>query len=83
MATGNGVIPETLAAVLERNALITAFVFVGIVVWVSYALSDRLTKGHIHGSAIAIALGLVLAYFGGSYTGGSTGMDYGSQGIAP
>jgi malonate transporter MadM subunit len=68
------VIPETLVAVLERNALITAFVFVGIVVWVSYALSDRLTKGHIHGSAVAIAIGLVLAYFGGRYTGGSSGI---------
>lgn len=65
---------ETLIAVLEKNALITAFVFVGIVVWISYALSDRFTKGHIHGSAVAIAIGLALAYVGGVYTGGSQGI---------
>lgn len=65
---------ETLIVVLEKNALITAFVFVGIVVWISYALSDRFTKGHIHGSAVAIAIGLVLAYVGGIYTGGSEGI---------
>ena len=33
-----------------------------------------LTRGRIHGSAIAITLGLVLAYFGGKYTGGSKGL---------
>jgi len=36
--------------------------------------SDKLTRGHIHGSAIAIAIGLVLAYVGGKYTGGSKGL---------
>lgn len=65
---------ETLASVLTKNALITAFAFVGILVWVSYFLSDKLTRGHIHGSAIAIAIGLVLAYVGGKYTGGSKGL---------
>jgi hypothetical protein len=68
------VILETLASVLTKNALITAFAFVGILVWVSYFLSDKLTRGHIHGSAIAIAIGLVLAYVGGKYTGGSKGL---------
>ena len=43
-------------------------------VWASYALSDKLTKGHIHGSAVAIAIGLVLAYVGGKYTGGNNGI---------
>lgn len=68
------VILETLILVLEKNALITAFVFVGIVVWFSYVLSDRFTKGHIHGSAVAIAIGLVLAYAGGELTGGTQGI---------
>ena len=67
-------IVDTLTAVLSKNALITAFAFVGILVWLSYLLSDKLTHGHIHGSAIAIALGLVLAYVGGKYTGGSKGL---------
>lgn len=65
---------DALEAVLVKNGLITAFVFVGILVWVSYEISARLTRGHIHGSAIAIALGLALAYVGGSMTGGSQGL---------
>jgi malonate transporter MadM subunit len=65
---------DSLAGVLSANALITAFAFVGILVWFSYEISQRLTRGHIHGSAIAIALGLVLAYVGGSLTGGSQGL---------
>lgn len=67
-------IPEALSAVLEKYGLITAFVFVGVLVWFSYQLSARLTRGHVHGSAIAIALGLVLAWVGGVQTGGSQGL---------
>lgn len=65
---------DSLAGVLVKNSLITAFVFVGILVWLSYEISARLTRGHIHGSAIAIAIGLVLAYVGGSMTGGDQGL---------
>jgi malonate transporter MadM subunit len=68
------VILETLAQVLTKNGLITAFVVVGILVWASYYLSDKLTRGHVHGSAIAIAIGLVLAWVGGKYTGGTNGL---------
>jgi malonate transporter MadM subunit len=67
-------IPEALVKVLAANSLLTAFAFVGILVWLSYWLSARLTKGHVHGSAIAIALGLVLAWAGGVLTGGSKGI---------
>jgi malonate transporter MadM subunit len=65
---------ESLGEVLVRNALIAAFAFVGILVWLSYEISTRFTRGHLHGSAIAITLGLVLAYVGGLYTGGSQGL---------
>jgi malonate transporter MadM subunit len=65
---------ESLADVLTKNSLITAFAVVGILVWLSYEISARLTRGHIHGSAIAIAIGLVLAYVGGSMTGGDQGL---------
>ncbi|HEY5666361.1 MAG TPA: malonate transporter subunit MadM [Gammaproteobacteria bacterium] len=67
-------IPDSLRDVFTANALIVAFVFVGILVWISYFLSDRLTHGRIHGSAVAIAIGLVLAYLGGRATGGSQGI---------
>tara|TARA_B110000046_G_C13016371_1_gene408965 strand:+ start:2606 stop:3295 length:690 start_codon:yes stop_codon:yes gene_type:complete len=42
--------------------------------WLSYFLSEKLTRGQIHGSAVAITIGLVLAYLGGKYTGGSKGL---------
>ena len=40
--------------ILIKNSLITAFVFVGVTVYLSYFLSEKLTKGRFHGSAIAI-----------------------------
>ena len=67
-------IADTFEQVLTKNALITAFAFVGMLVWVSYLLSEKLSRGHIHGSAIAIAAGLLLAYVGGKYTGGGKGL---------
>lgn len=65
---------EIFETVFVRNSLVVAFAVVGVTIWISYFLADKLTKGRIHGSAIAIALGLVAAYFGGKATGGSTGV---------
>lgn len=65
---------ESLERILAANELIAAFVFVGALVWVSYRISASLTRGHVHGSAIAITLGLVLAWYGGALTGGSRGL---------
>ena len=65
---------DLMAQVMSRYGLITAFAIVGITVWVSYQLSTRLTKGHLHGSAIAIMLGLLAAYVGGVVTGGNRGI---------
>ena len=67
-------IMDTLFQVFIRNGLVTAFAFVGLLVWISYVISGRVTKGRIHGSAIAILLGLVLAYVGGVVTGGDRGL---------
>ncbi|HIF06146.1 MAG TPA: malonate transporter subunit MadM [Gemmatimonadetes bacterium] len=65
---------DLMAGVMSRYGLITAFAIVGITVWVSYQLSARFTKRKLHGSAIAIMLGLLAAYFGGVVTGGSRGV---------
>lgn len=65
---------DILETVFVRNNLIVAFAVVGVTIWISYFLADKLTQGRIHGSAIAIALGLVAAYFGGVATGGRTGV---------
>ena len=65
---------DLIAQVMSRYGLITAFAVVGITVWVSYQLSARLTRGHLHGTAIAIMLGLLAAYVGGVVTGGPAGL---------
>ncbi len=63
-----------LIKVLTANQLIVAFAIIGIVIWFSYRLSNTLTGGRIHGSAIAIVIGLALAWVAGKQTGGSKGV---------
>ena len=56
---------EKLQQLLLKNELIVAFLFVGIIMMVSFQLSKKLTRGKIPGAAIAITIGLLLAYCGG------------------
>lgn len=65
---------ETLILLLKDNGLVFAFAVVGIMMLVAGGISKTLTKGRFQASAIAIVLGLVLAYFGGQATGGSQGL---------
>lgn len=59
--------------VFIKNGLVMAFLFVGIVMWIAYGFSKHVTKGRIHGSALAILFGLILAYVGGLIMGGKKG----------
>ncbi len=63
-----------IEAVLIKYSLVTAFAIVGLIVWVSYYVSRRVTHGRLHGSAIAILIGLLLAYLGGLTTNGTKGL---------
>ena len=65
---------QFVQSLLIEYSLITAFAVIGLVVWVSYLLSAKLTRGRLHGSAIAIFAGLVMAYCGGEITGGVKGI---------
>ena len=65
---------ELIANVFIKNGLLFAFVVVGAVMWLSYYASHHLTRGRLHGSAVAIIAGLVLAYIGGVFSGGTKGM---------
>ncbi len=65
---------DTIARSLTANALLTAFAAIGIIMVLSNQISNRLTKGRIHGSAIAIIVGLALAFWGGWATGGHKGL---------
>ena len=42
--------------------------------WLSFFMSKKIVKNKIHGSSISILLGLLLAYIGGSVTGGAKGI---------
>ena len=65
---------EMLDKMLNKNGLVAAFAMVGLVMWLSVLLSRKLTFGRVHGSAIAILIGLLLAYWGGTQTGGHKGL---------
>jgi malonate transporter MadM subunit len=65
---------KELDALAAGQGLIIAFAVVGLVMALSYVVSKRLTFGRIHGSAIAILVGLILAWVGGTVTGGSKGL---------
>lgn len=67
-------ITESLTKVLNSYGLISGFALIGVTMWISYWVSDTFTKGRLHGSAIAIFLGLLLSYFGGLFTGGQKGL---------
>lgn len=65
---------STAVTLLEKNALITAFMIVALLLAASNWMAARIFQGQIHGSAIAITLGLLLAYWGGWSSGGSNGL---------
>lgn len=57
-----------LTKLLTKNGLIFAFVIIGIINFIAYKFAG-LSKGRIHGSAVAIFFGLILAYIGGGAKG--------------
>jgi malonate transporter MadM subunit len=65
---------EIISKFLEKNGLIFAFLTVGLIIYLSGILSDKLTNKKLPASAIAIILGLVLAYIGGMVTNGKKGI---------
>ncbi len=67
-------IQEIILKTAKDNGLVTAFAVVGLIMLVSGVISRKLTFGRVHGSAIAILIGLGLAYYGGKQTGGQKGL---------
>jgi malonate transporter MadM subunit len=65
---------EIFEKAAKENGLVMAFAVVGLVVLVSGAISRKLTFGRVQGSAIAILIGLALAYVGGKVSGGTKGL---------
>ena len=52
---------ESLMKVITGYGLLSGFAIIGATMWISYWLSDKLTKGRLHGSAVAILIALALA----------------------
>jgi len=69
------VIFKTIANLLINNGLIAAFLFVGLILLFANFLSEKLTHGRVHSSAIAIFFGLILGAIGGALTGGEKGIS--------
>jgi malonate transporter MadM subunit len=65
---------EIAQNIMIKNGLVMSFLIIGVLMWLSSIISKYITKGRIHSSAIAIFLGLVLAYIGGVVTGGDKGI---------
>lgn len=75
---------DTVKQIVISNGLVMSFLMVGIVMWFSYWFSKTILKGRIHGSAIAIILGLLLAYVGGMLSAQEVNgvMQYKKKGLA-
>lgn len=65
---------DLISKIFISQGFVMSFLVIGLVMYVSYFISDKLTRGKIHGSAIAIIVGLILAYWGGTQTGGTKGL---------
>jgi malonate transporter MadM subunit len=59
---------------LAEEGVVTAFATVGIIMYLANLASKYLTAGRIHGSAIAVVSGIVLAYIGGQISHGHRGI---------
>ena len=65
---------EIITNFLVKNGLIVAFAVTGAIMYTSNVFSDKVLNKKIPGAAIAIIVGLLLAYWGGQMTGGKSGI---------
>lgn len=65
---------EIFTDIFVSNGLVMSFLIVGIISLFAKFTSEKITRGRIHSSAIAIFVGLILAYIGGTIAGGKKGL---------
>ncbi|MCM2129766.1 malonate transporter subunit MadM [Larsenimonas rhizosphaerae] len=65
---------DSIMTVFDKYHLIAAFAVIGLTMFLAHWVSKRFTRGRLHGSAIAILVGLALAWVGGVMTGGKHGL---------
>jgi malonate transporter MadM subunit len=66
---------ETILNLIDKNALIVSFLWLSIILLIAELFTKYFLKSKVPSSAIAILLGLVLAYFGGVISGGEKGIS--------
>lgn len=66
---------DIFTKLFTSNGFVMAFLIVGIISLFSNFVSSKITKNRIHSSAIAIFIGLILAYIGGRVAGGTKGLS--------
>lgn len=65
---------EIISKFLEKNGIVFTFLVVSLIIYFSELIAVKVTNKKIPGSAIAIIIGLLLAYVGGVATGGEKGI---------
>lgn len=65
---------EILTKLLDKNGLIAGILIVSLVILFSEIFTKKILRNKIPSSALAILLGLILAYFGGLITNGEKGI---------
>jgi malonate transporter MadM subunit len=65
---------DIISKFIEKNGLVFTFLMVGIIMYFSGIISKKLINKKVPAPAIAIIIGLVLAYIGGVYSGGEKGI---------
>ena len=65
---------EVIINFLSKNGLVFAFLVTGAVMYGSNVFSEKVLNKKIPGAAIAIIIGLIMAYIGGVMTGGKGGI---------
>lgn len=66
---------DIVVGIFTKNGFVMSFLIVGVLSFLATFISDKLLRGRIPGSAIAIFFGLILAYIGGAVTGGEKGIS--------
>ena len=59
---------------IDKNGLIFAFLIVGLIIFIADFISKKLLRGKIPTPAVAIVMGLIMAYLGGVYSNGEKGI---------
>ena len=66
---------DTIINFLGKNGLVFAFLVTGTIMYASNLFSEKVLNKRIPGAAIAIIIGLIMAYIGGAMTGGKAGIS--------